>query len=80
MRNPLEYLANMTPSNKAGFVATSLILFGVLHEIGGYQVKEGMAYIAIGLGLVFLLVCLLLLYKPPPSQNRRKGDRPENQD
>ena len=75
MNNPFESMLHWSPANKAGVLSTGLILVGVFHEIGGYKLREDMGYIAIALGLFFCFVWLLLLFKPPPSQDRRKGDK-----
>ena len=77
MNNPLEYLTKVSPANKALAGSVFFLGSGVGLEVFGFSIASDMSYIALGLGVVFTFIWLLLMYKqPPPEQDRREGDKP----
>ena len=75
MNNPLQYLTKVSPANKALAGSVFFLGSGVGLEVFGLAIASDMAYVALGLGVVFTFIWLLLMYKqPPPEQNRRLDD------
>ena len=75
MNNPFEMLTKVNPANKALAGSVFFLGSGVGLEVFGFSIDSGMSYVALGLGVAFTFIWLLLLYKqPPPEQNRRESD------
>ena len=75
MNNPLEILTKVNPANKALAGSVFFLGSGVGLEVFGFSIDNEMSYVALGLGVVFTFLWILLLYKqPPPEQNRRESD------
>ena len=75
MQKFLEWLTHISPANKAMIAAVVLMAFGLFHEIGGFQIQPDMGRISLALGTAFTLIWLLMVFKPPPPQNRRGSDK-----
>ena len=76
MINPLEYLTKVSPANKALAGSVFFLGSGVGLEVFGFSIAPDMVYVALGLGVVFTFIWLLLMYKqPPPEQDRRETDK-----
>ena len=73
--NILSWLTTVSPANKALAGSVFFLGSGVGLEVFGFTIASEMSYVALGLGVVFTFLWLLLMYKQPPREhNRREGD------
>ena len=73
--NVLSWLTTVSPANKALAGSVFFLGSGVGLEVFGFTIASEMSYVALGLGVVFTFLWLLLMYKQPPAErNRREGD------
>jgi len=81
MNNPLEILIKINPANKALAGSVFFLGSGVGLEVFGLSIASEMSYVALGLGVAFTILWVVLMYKqPPPERNRRQGDKVSSND